>query len=330
MPLFTVPIHESNDCHTPAGSDKGGEFCASIPGLKVSTSGERLDAEVGFISLNRPRTGTGPMRIEEIYVYERFRGKGWGQKLYQAAAAHAKTLGYAGVWSSVNSRTAQASHAWDRLRKTGRVRRTERSIIGEKTRKLQVDVLERNDCHTPAGSGKGGEFCSGEAAFALSGVLFHGSPQALTSLQPGSMLTVDPHWAAGYATRSRWDAQRGDVEEFVGRVHVTPIPTGKVVYARTLHGAERLLIDMARQQGHDGSGRLSDAAKYVQRKTGLDAIIAKDGSGPITGAIVLNPAAVTLTVDPAQAVRAALRRGKMVASNLERIVTRSNARTERG
>jgi hypothetical protein len=28
MPTFTVPIHESNDCHTPAGSPAGGQFCA--------------------------------------------------------------------------------------------------------------------------------------------------------------------------------------------------------------------------------------------------------------------------------------------------------------
>jgi hypothetical protein len=29
MPCFLVPIHESNDCHTPAGSPEGGQFCAT-------------------------------------------------------------------------------------------------------------------------------------------------------------------------------------------------------------------------------------------------------------------------------------------------------------
>jgi len=29
MPVFTVPTHESNTCHEPAGSAHGGEFCAS-------------------------------------------------------------------------------------------------------------------------------------------------------------------------------------------------------------------------------------------------------------------------------------------------------------
>jgi hypothetical protein len=28
MPAFTVPIHERNDCHTPAGSPAGGQFCS--------------------------------------------------------------------------------------------------------------------------------------------------------------------------------------------------------------------------------------------------------------------------------------------------------------
>ena len=33
MVNFTTPIHESNDCHTPAGSAKGGQFCSddSVP-----------------------------------------------------------------------------------------------------------------------------------------------------------------------------------------------------------------------------------------------------------------------------------------------------------
>ena len=30
MPLFTIPVHESNDCHTPAGSPAGGQFCGSM------------------------------------------------------------------------------------------------------------------------------------------------------------------------------------------------------------------------------------------------------------------------------------------------------------
>lgn len=32
MPCFTIPIHESNDCHNPAGSPVGGRFC-SAPGV---------------------------------------------------------------------------------------------------------------------------------------------------------------------------------------------------------------------------------------------------------------------------------------------------------
>ena len=28
MPIFTRPTHEANDCHEPAGSEKGGQFCS--------------------------------------------------------------------------------------------------------------------------------------------------------------------------------------------------------------------------------------------------------------------------------------------------------------
>jgi hypothetical protein len=32
MPVFTIPIHESNDCHAPAGTPAGGQFCTTGPG----------------------------------------------------------------------------------------------------------------------------------------------------------------------------------------------------------------------------------------------------------------------------------------------------------
>lgn len=28
MPTFTIPLHEANDCHVPAGSAQGGQFCS--------------------------------------------------------------------------------------------------------------------------------------------------------------------------------------------------------------------------------------------------------------------------------------------------------------
>src|SRR6188472_3043364 len=39
MPVFTVPLYESNDCHAPAGSPAGGQFCSRgakvVRGLRV-------------------------------------------------------------------------------------------------------------------------------------------------------------------------------------------------------------------------------------------------------------------------------------------------------
>lgn len=46
MPLFTCPIHESNDCHTPAGSSEGGQFCSGKGALP--TPGERLEHSVAI------------------------------------------------------------------------------------------------------------------------------------------------------------------------------------------------------------------------------------------------------------------------------------------
>ena len=43
MPSFVTPIHESNDCHSPAGSPKGGQFC----GKKTNPPGKGV----------RPRPG---------------------------------------------------------------------------------------------------------------------------------------------------------------------------------------------------------------------------------------------------------------------------------
>jgi hypothetical protein len=37
MPVFLVPLHESNDCHTPAGSPEGGQFCSGAPVAAGST-----------------------------------------------------------------------------------------------------------------------------------------------------------------------------------------------------------------------------------------------------------------------------------------------------
>lgn len=38
MPEFTRSIYETNDCHTPAGSSKGGQFCSDTG--RPSTAGE--------------------------------------------------------------------------------------------------------------------------------------------------------------------------------------------------------------------------------------------------------------------------------------------------
>jgi hypothetical protein len=60
VPAFLVPLFESNDCHNPAGSSAGGEFCsegprASLDRAEADTAAHRRKTAV---SLNRLRNGT--------------------------------------------------------------------------------------------------------------------------------------------------------------------------------------------------------------------------------------------------------------------------------
>jgi hypothetical protein len=58
MPIFTRPIHESNDCHTPAGSEAGGQFCAkpgapSPPGKGKRPRPGRVSKGTGYTIMFR-------------------------------------------------------------------------------------------------------------------------------------------------------------------------------------------------------------------------------------------------------------------------------------
>jgi hypothetical protein len=43
MPIFLVPLHESNDCHNPGGSPAGGEFCSDLTGAQRVRPGRPFD-----------------------------------------------------------------------------------------------------------------------------------------------------------------------------------------------------------------------------------------------------------------------------------------------
>lgn len=183
MPAFLVPLHEHNDCHTPAGSPQGGQFCpkgrdmsgftpkfqptdGSPPYLYSSTDAvagqglPRYEAVVrtdvgtmevrfwtefgrkelgGYLTVVLPsdRTRRPYAEVSEIVVSKSLHGKGYGQKLYLAAAAEVKKMGYAGLQSSlVTSRSAMASRAWDALTRKGKAKRVKTD------RGYEFDVLE--------------------------------------------------------------------------------------------------------------------------------------------------------------------------------------------
>jgi len=103
----------------------------------------------GYLTVVLPRDLQQHAAVSEIYIAKNLRGKGYGQKLYLAAAAEAKKMGYPGLKSSlVTSRSDLASRAWASLTNKGKAKRVQRD-------RFAFDVIETrevNHCHGP---GKG-------------------------------------------------------------------------------------------------------------------------------------------------------------------------------
>lgn len=139
--------------------------------------------------------------------------------------------------------------------------------------------------------------------------LYHGSPRRLDTVRPGSMLTTDPAWAAGYTT-SLTSAWR---EVFVGKVHGLFLrPTNPFMVRADLHGLERFMLDLAPALGWDGRGGLRGAAQALHESGGYDALV----SSRRHGAIVLCEFSVEEWLDPVEVLRTALSRGEDIPENL--------------
>ena len=151
--------------------------------------------------------------------------------------------------------------------------------------------------------------------------LYHGSTGTVSELTPGSMLTPDKAWAAGYTTKTLPNGE----EHFIGKVHATTAPSGNLLHVvGSLHDAESTLINMGKGIGAT-SGGLEGIANAVHNHYGYDAIVSKDAQGKTTGAIVLKNHPVSGVHDPMQAVTEAQKRGAPVASNLQQIIQRESA-----
>jgi hypothetical protein len=80
MPAFLVPLHESNDCHTPAGSSAGGEFCSG-PGamgktLSADDVGALLEQQHEHVEARKQEQEFGALanttRHEKDYLQDKF------------------------------------------------------------------------------------------------------------------------------------------------------------------------------------------------------------------------------------------------------------------
>jgi GNAT superfamily N-acetyltransferase len=171
MPCFTIPLHESNDCHEPAGSPAGGQFCSKTGAAKTLTNvrvlgprerypandprffpgGEIPDdmwlvvADEGWIELAPSKHYMGPhLLVGNVSINPDLRGQGYGQALYLAAAKAAKVIGkktwpeYRGIFSSPGLRSELASQAWEGLK-----RRYPKRVKRGRGRAADLEVLER-------------------------------------------------------------------------------------------------------------------------------------------------------------------------------------------
>ena len=149
--------------------------------------------------------------------------------------------------------------------------------------------------------------------------LYHGSPQERTELQPGSMLTNTPHWAAGYTTS--FDPL-GANERFTGKIHATQVqPEKPLAIEGSLHDAEQKLIDLGKSVGAT-SGGLKSIAEKVRDKLGdtTPLLLATRMGETSLVRFTLVPQKVHSTIDPVDALHQAKRSGQPIASNLENIL----------
>lgn len=126
-------------------------------------------------------------------------------------------------------------------------------------------------------------------------IMYHGSPKKRETLQPGSMLTIDPMWAIGYTTKINYNTPGFD-EIFTGKIHVVKLnPKNPFTVNGHLHDAEYFLINMMPNVG----GGLSNVAKMAHKQFDYDAIIARY-KGKIDGAITLVEIPVQDWIDPVE------------------------------
>ncbi len=166
---------EYNHNHDKNGEfSSGGSIGADLPGFKMLKPGDelvkrknpwdittrmdageyRLSFDHGYLVLtDTPDKPQDYLYITGSQVDDGYRRKGWGQKLYSAGVALAKSLGKKGITGG-SYQTPEAKAFWGKQRSAGRVTRGT-------YQDSMVDVLENfqeyNHNHRPAGPG-GGQF----------------------------------------------------------------------------------------------------------------------------------------------------------------------------
>lgn len=250
------PIHERNDCHEPAGSPKGGQFCGSKMGMADLARGARA-----YQRRNAERRAIKRERLDAMLRRAR---KPYGNRDWVGIAAMQRRLTALGE--------------------------------AEEFPEGFTPLEEANDCHEPAGRPTGGQFCSkgqgmdrvwldnrlgretvGEyvARHKLEVtpggriVMYHGRPKGstYTTLRAGSYLGENPKESAYYAARDR-DLSSAQVE--VLRLEIDPNDFEPGSFATMRH--EVSIADMQPGAGAHlyGPGTLTSHDRaYVDRRAHL-------------------------------------------------------------
>ena len=147
--------------------------------------------------------------------------------------------------------------------------------------------------------------------------MFHGARQQLPDAGVGAMMTTDPVWAAGYATKTNQDTWKDEFHGAVHEIHVNA--KNPLLHRGTLHDAEGEVIRRAKQVPGYTGGDFRTAAAALGNHTGHDYIYSIGRDGKPSGAISLKSgvAPVLKHHDPRQIITSAHAGGdKRIPSNL--------------
>jgi hypothetical protein len=108
MPVFTIPIHEHNDCH----AEDSGRFCSK--GIAKTTGFHKRQSLAGFLNMYRADVRSGTRTKQQVIrIWRASRGmQARGVRKFRKAPLYSAQHGANRVWSSVAAARQAKAEAW--------------------------------------------------------------------------------------------------------------------------------------------------------------------------------------------------------------------------